>query len=89
MSPLTDPDVNVLSETKAERDRRDHLLREANRHRYRLHRMRDLQDELKQATNELLKRELEARARPDTSPEPLGDAGAVGGNSQGRLPYKD
>ncbi|MCV0428860.1 MAG: gas vesicle protein V [Roseibium sp.] len=88
MSRLTSPD-SVLSETRALRDRREHLLREADRHRYRLHRLRDLQTELQQVTTDLLKREREDSQKPKPKPEPLGDAGAVGGNVHRSFPYKD
>ena len=93
MHRLTNPDYRVLSETAALRDRRAQLLRKANNSRYRLQNRKALTDELLQVTNELLKRELEARSKPEprsqTRPEPLGDAGAAGGFAQGRLPYKD
>lgn len=85
MSRLANPDVSELSETKALRDRRDLLLRKADQARFRLHCRPDLTKELQQATNELLKHELAARRKP----EPLGDAGAVGAFTQGRLPYRD
>lgn len=88
MSRLTNPH-RVLSETQALRDRREHLLREADRHRYRLHRLRDLQTELQQVTTELLKREREDSQKPEPKLEPLGDAGAVGGNVQRSFPYED
>ncbi|WP_282045557.1 gas vesicle protein V [Roseibium album] len=89
MSRLANPHLSVLSETQALRDRRDLLLRKAQLHWFRPHQMRQLQEELQQVTTDLLKRELEARARPKTRPEPLGDAGAVGGHLQSRKPYKD
>lgn len=85
MSSLTHPSQYALRETSALRNRRDLLLREANKHRYRLHRLSDLQDQIRQVTTELLKRELEGERKP----EPLGDAGAVGQPLQTRLPYKD
>lgn len=66
----------ALSEKKALRDQ---LLREADRHRYRLHTMPGLTRRLAEATNDLLKAEQEAQ-RP---PAPLGDAGVVGSGSQG------
>lgn len=93
MHRLTNPSEHVLSETAALRDRRNSLLREAHNSRYRLQNRKALLGELQQVTTELLKRELEAPARPDPQPDtrplPLGDAGAVGGFAQGRLPYKD
>lgn len=89
MSGLANPHLRVLSETQALRDRRDLLLRKAQLHWFRPHQMRQLQEELQQVTTDLLKRELEARTRPETRPEPLGDAGAVGGHLQSRKPYKD
>ncbi|MES0879677.1 gas vesicle protein V [Roseibium sp. SCP14] len=89
MPPLTNYDQRALSETQALRDRRDFLLREAHRLRFRLSRIRDLQEELQQITTILLQRELEAKRKPNTRPEPLGDAGAVGGHHQNLFPYKD
>lgn len=88
MSRLTNLD-SVLSETQALRDRRDLLLRKAQLHWYRPHRRRQLEIELLEVTNALLKHELETAKKPNTRPEPLGDAGAVGGLFEGRLPYKD
>jgi len=85
MSRLANPEASELCETKALRERRDHLLRKANRARYRLHCRPDLTRELQQATNDLLKHELQARRRP----EPLGDAGAAGQPHRIPLPYKD
>ncbi|WP_029061312.1 hypothetical protein [Labrenzia sp. DG1229] len=67
MSGLANPHLRVLSETQALRDRRDLLLRKAQLHWFRPHQMRQLQEELQQVTTDLLKRELEARARPDTN----------------------
>lgn len=93
MSRLANSDHRVLSETDALRDRRAHLLRKAENSRYRLQNRKALLGDLQQVTNELLKRELEARQeatlQPATRMEPMGDAGAVGGYAQGRLPYKD
>ncbi|WP_298815442.1 gas vesicle protein V [uncultured Roseibium sp.] len=95
MSGLTNPCPYVLSEIQALRDRRDALLLEADKHRYRLHRLRSLQTKIQQATTDLLELELEHAALVKSAsqtpkrPEPLGDAGAVGGANQGRLPYKD
>ena len=93
MHRLTNPSEYELSETAALRDRRNSLLRKAENSRYRLQNRKALLGELQQVTNELLKRELEAQARPaprsQSRPEPLGDAGAAGGYAQGRLPYKD
>lgn len=95
MSSLTNPPVHVLSEIQTLRDHREGLLREADRHRYRLHRLRSLQTQIQQATTDLLELELEhaalvkAASQAPKRPEPLGDAGAVGGMNQGRLPYKD
>lgn len=85
MPRLTSFDRCELSETAALRERRDLLLRKAERHRYRLLHLPSLTNALKQATNELLKRELEAPQQR----EPLGDAGPVGEPQQSRLPYKD
>ncbi|WFE92286.1 gas vesicle protein V [Roseibium porphyridii] len=95
MSSLTNPCPYVLSEIQALRVRREALLREADKHRYRLHRLRSLQTQIQQATTDLLELELEhavllqAASKAPKCPEPLGDAGVVGGGSQGRLPYKD
>lgn len=63
MSRLANPEASELSETRALRDRRDHLLRKADRARYRLHCRPDLTKELQQATNDLLRLEIEARAQ--------------------------
>jgi|GEM_PF-2590447 len=93
MSGLTNTSVYELSEIKTLRDRRDALLREVDRHRYRLHRKTDLLEDLRHATNDLMKLELAARREPVPQAhrqiEPLGDAGAAGGFHQRRLPYKD
>lgn len=88
MSGLANPDrVSELSGTNALRERRNRLLREADRHRYRLHRLPKLTEELQRVTTALLQHELDLKAKPEI--EPLGDAGAAGGQSQGQLPYKD
>lgn len=89
MPRLTSFDRCELSETAALRERRDLLLRKAERHRYRLLHMPSLTNALKQATNELLRRELEAQQETKRQPEPLGDAGPVRDFQHCRLPYKD
>ncbi len=96
MSRLANPERSELSETKALRDRRDLLLRKADRARYRLHCRPDLTKELQQATNDLLRLELAARASAQARPEPrgitepLGDARPLAVSPfQSRLPYKD
>lgn len=104
MTRLANQEASELSETRALRDRRDHLLRKADRARYRLHCRPDLTRELQQATNALLRLEIEARVqpqirspirpqtrqRPQDIPEPLGDARPLAVSPfQSRLPYKD
>lgn len=93
MARLTNPESSELRETTALRDRRALLLRKAENSRYRLQNRKALLGDLQQVTNELLKRELEAQQNAAPQPaarmEPMGDAGAVGGYAQGRLPYKD
>ncbi|WP_428527116.1 gas vesicle protein V [Roseibium sp.] len=81
MPRLTKPSQYELSETQTLRDRRTKLSR---RVRWRPGLLAE-QAELKAVTNELLRRELSTPPKPT----PLGDAGAVGGQAQGRLPYKD
>ncbi|WP_150526257.1 gas vesicle protein V [Roseibium sediminis] len=73
------------SEVTNLRRRRDELQAKAHRLRFRRGVQRLLNEELQRTTTELLKRELEAK----TKPEPLGDAGPVGDQIQPRLPYKD
>jgi len=74
-----------LSEVTNLRMRRDELLAQAYRLRFRKARQRELHDQIEEITKDLLRLELEARAKP----EPLGDAGPVGAQNQPRLPYKD
>lgn len=81
MPRLANPSEYALRETQALRDRRTRLSR---RVRYRPGLIAE-QAELKAVTNELLRREL---AAPQEL-QPLGDAGAVGGQFQARLPYRD
>lgn len=83
MARLTKPSEYELSETQTLRDWRTRLSR---RVQLRPGLMAE-QAELKAVTNELLKRELAASKKPQH--QPLGDAGAVGGQMPGRLPYKD
>ncbi|TYC53809.1 hypothetical protein FMN50_13630 [Rhodobacterales bacterium] len=104
MSRLANPEASELRETKALRDRRDLLLRKANQARFRLHCRPDLTKDLQQATNELLRLEIEARAQaatparresdlwpePDCSAErPHQEQPAAVSPPMLRLPYKD
>ncbi|MEP0235559.1 hypothetical protein [Roseibium sp.] len=101
MPRLVTLDAAPVNTGAALREQRDALLREADRHRYRLHRMPDLRDDLKRVTTELLRQELAASKRltlhagphptphPEPHPKPLGDAGAVGGQFRTCIPYKD
>lgn len=93
MPRLVTLDAAPFNNGQALREQRDALLREADRHRYRLHRMPDLRDDLKRVTTELLRQELAASKQsspyPGPHPEPLGDAGAVGGQFRTCIPYKD
>lgn len=87
MPRLASTDLFELRETSALRERRETLLREADKHRYRLHYLRGLTDELRQVTAELLRLEL-AQTNP-TKPTPLGDAGTVGKATEAFDFYKD
>jgi len=92
MPRLANPDRFELGDKNALRERRDRLLREAEKRKYRLHRLSGLTRALQDATNELLRLELEAGQKPETSLrqiKALGDAGAVGGSLPNRRPYKD
>lgn len=66
--------------------RREDLLAEARRHRYRLHLMPDLTRALRETTTDLLRLEMASGRR---TIEPLGDAGPVGNIARARLPYRD
>jgi hypothetical protein len=85
MSRRPCPDLFKASELDSLKARRDRLLCEARRHRYRLHLMPDLTKALRETTTDLLRRELE----DTTEPKPLGDAGPVGQTQHTRLPYRD
>lgn len=85
MSRLDPSDISETSTAAQLRRERAELLSLDKRKHWRLHRQHALTGELKRITTELLKHELDtARA-----PSPLGDAGAAGGKSSPRLPYKD
>ncbi|GGB55260.1 hypothetical protein GCM10011316_29160 [Roseibium aquae] len=62
-SPSSHPPAPDFAETEALRSARARLLREAERRRYRLHRLSGLTGDLKAATTELLRRELAAATR--------------------------
>jgi len=105
MSRLANQEASELSETKALRDRRDRLLRKADKARYRLHCRPDLTRDLLQATNDLLRLEIETRERvgvlageeserwpePDCAAEQPNEktSASVSPTPEIRLPYKD
>lgn len=88
MSRLVSPDLFELRETTALRDRRNRLLREVERRRYRLHYVPHLLTELQQVTCDLMRQEL-SNSQPPKKPQPLGDAGTVGNAARAFDFYKD
>lgn len=57
------------AEAEQLRQRRRDLLAEANRRRWRLHRLPDLRQQLARATTDLMRLELEARRETESKPD--------------------
>ncbi|MCY1705507.1 hypothetical protein [Pannonibacter sp. SL95] len=64
-----DDHQQMNAEAEHLRQRRRDLLAEANRRRWRLHRLPDLQQQLARATTDLMRMELEARRETESKPD--------------------